>query len=565
MSDNQRSQYLTRWTALKTERASWDYHYRDLAQFILPRSSRFVSTDRNRGVEKNNRIYDNTGTRALRTLAAGMMSGMTSPARPWFRLATTDPALMQSQAVKQWLYDVAVLMRRVFAQSNTYRALHTSYEELGVFGTAASIIVPNHENIIHHHTMTAGEYAISTSNLGEVDTIFREFDMTVGQLVKEFGLENCSNTVKNLYSRGGKGIDAWIPVIHVIEPRTDREYENPTAKNMAWASCYFEKGSDTGKNLRESGSKYFNVLAPRWAVTSADIYGYSPAMDALGDIRQLQQQQLRKAEAIDYQTKPPLQAPTAMKEMAHQLFPGGISFVDSTQGSAGIRTAFETRLDLGALLNDIQDVRSRINGAFYADLFLMLANDTRSGTTATEIAERHEEKMLMLGPVIERLGNEQLDPLIDIAFFQLIEAGALPPAPSEMHGQQIKVEYVSVLAQAQRAVGLQSIDRILGTVGSLMQLNPQAAQKVDVDAAIDEYADILGVNPSLLVSSEKLVVIREQAAAAQRRQQLMEAAPGLAAAAKDVSSIPPNPALAQAIQGGQGMQSVLAGTQGYGP
>jgi hypothetical protein len=230
----------------------------------------------------------------------------------------------------------------VFSKSNTYRSLHQMYEELGAFGTAASIILPDEKSLIHHYPVTAGEYCVAQNYQGRVCTLYREFEKTVGEIVKEFGRENCSNTVKNLYDRGS--LDAWIPIIHAIEPRQDRDMSKRDAKNMAWGSWYFEVGGEEGVFLRESGFKQFPCVVPRWAVAGGDIYGNSPGMEALGDIKQLQHEQLRKAQVIDYQTKPPLLMPASMKNRDVDTLPGGISFV--TEPNAVIRSAFDVNLNL---------------------------------------------------------------------------------------------------------------------------------------------------------------------------------------------------------------------------
>lgn len=480
---------------------------------------------------------------------------MSSPARPWFRLAIPDTEMMEHTPVKLWLNEVTKRMREVFARSNTYRALSTVYEELGLFGTAASIVVPDYDGVIRHYPLTAGEFALATDNRREVCTMYREWDMTVSQVVREFGLANCSQTVKNLYENGGKGLDSWITVAHCIEPRYDRDHSKKDNVNMPWASVYFEVGGDDRKLLRESGFKEFPVIAPRWAVTGNDVYGYSPAMEALGDVKQLQHEQLRKAEAIDYMTKPPLQLPTSLMNQQVNRYPGGIVFADQPQAGGGIRPLFETQLNLQHLLLDIQDVRERINGAFFADLFLMLANDNRSGTTATEIAERHEEKLLMLGPVLERLHNEMLDPMINTTFNYMLSGGLLPEPPEELQGMDLQVEFVSTLAQAQRAVGVQSVDRLLGTVGAVAGLRPEVVDKIDADQIIDAYADMLGVDPSLIVADDKVAVIRQQRAQQQQQQQMAEAMPQMAQTAKAVSGIN--------LTEDNALSSVLGMFQGY--
>ncbi len=511
-------------------------HWRELSDHLMPRSGRFVTSDRNRGGKRHNNIFDSTGGKALNTLTSGLMAGMTSPARPWFRLAVPDPKLMALGPIKTWLDDTSNLMRDIFARSNTYRALHSMYRELGGFGTAANLMLNDFEDVIRMHPLTVGEYSLATDHRGMVNTLYREFDMTVANLVREFGKENCSKRVIGLFDAGT--LDAWITVTHVVEPREDRDLRKKDAKNMAFTSTYFETGGDGDMLLREGGFKTFPVLAPRWDVVGGDIYGNSPAMEALGDIKQLQHQQLRKAEAIDYQTKPPLQLPMSMRNGESDLLPGGSSYYDATSPGGGIKTAFEVNLRLDFLLQDIQDVRQRIRENFFADLFMMIANDQRSNITAREIAERHEEKLLMLGPVLERLHNEMLSPLIDDTFEKIVSAGILPTPPQELKGMDINVEFVSMLAQAQRAVGTSSIDRLLGTVGAVSQLKPDALDKINADQLIDKYADMLGVDPDLILADDKVAIIRQGRAKQQQLAQQAAMIPQMAATAKTLAETP---------------------------
>ena len=512
---------ITRWGHLRSERATWWSHWQEVTTYLLPRIGRYFQQDRNKGHRRHNSIYDNTGTRALRTLGAGMMAGATSPARPWFRLGTADPELNSYGPVKLWLADVTERMQLVFQKSNTYRTLHGIYEELGAFGTAGSIILPDPKTAIHHYPVTIGEYAIATDYQGRVNTLYREFQKTVGEVVREFGYNKCSTSVKNLYDRGS--LDSWITLVHAIEPRDDRDrdYKKKDNMNMPYKSCYFETGSDGDQVLRESGFKEFPAVIPRWGVAGGDIYGNSPGMESLGDIKQLQHEQLRKAQGIDYQTKPPLQVPSYMKNRDVDSLPGGVTFIDGAQGK--IETAFNVNLNLQHLLMDIQDVRRRINGSFYADLFLMLANATDTRMTATEVAERHEEKLLMLGPVLERLHNELLDPLIDITFDRMVEAGLVPPAPEELQGMELNVEFVSMLAQAQRAIGTNSVDRYVNSMGMVAQMKPDVLDKFDSDAWADGYADMLGVDPSLIVSGPQVAKIRQARAEQQQAMAQPEA------------------------------------------
>ena len=530
-----RDRLYTRWGALKSERSTWWSHWSEISNFVLPRSGRFFIQDRNRGQKRHNNIYDNTGTKALRVLAAGMMAGMTSPARPWFRLATPDADLNKSPAVKLWLSQVTRLMLDIFGKSNTYRALHSGYEELGAFGTMSSIVMPDFKNVIHQYPLTTGEFCIAQNWKGNVVTLYREFQKTVGEMVTEFGRDKCSTTVQNLWDRGS--LDQWVTIIHAIEPRTDRDTTKRDSLNMAWKSVYFELNGAKDRYLSESGFKNFPAIAARWATTGGDIYGNSPGMDALGDIKQLQHEQMRKAQAIDYMTKPPLQVPASMKGRDVDTLPGGITYVDQAGPAGGMRTAFDTRLDLSHLLGDIQDVRERIRSAFSADLFLMLANSTNTNMTATEVAERHEEKLLMLGPVLERLHSEMLDPLIEATFEHMLAAHIVPPPPPELHGMDLNVEFVSMLAQAQRAISTNSVDRFVGNLGQVAQFKPDVLDKFDGDVWADKYSDMLGVDPEFVVPSDKVALIRNQRAQAQAQAQKVAQAEQAASAAQKLGTV----------------------------
>jgi hypothetical protein len=525
-------------------------HWQDISIHLLPRSGRFFVQDRDRGQPRHNAIYDSTGTRALRTLAAGMMSGMTSPARPWFRLATADPDLNKHGPTKIWLNQVTMLMRDVFTRSNTYRAFHSMYEELGAFGTSSSILLPDFDKVVHHYPLTVGEFCIATDHRGYVNTLYREFQKTVHEIVGEYGYDNCSTSVKSLYDRGS--LDQWVTLVHAIEPRADRDPSMRDAKNMAWRSITFEQGGDPRKFLRESGFTRFPALCPRWATSGGDIYGNSPGMEALGDIKQLKHEQLRKGEAIDQMVRPALQAPTSLKSQDVNRLPGEVTFADTPGGGSAIKALVDIRIELPALLEDISDVRGRIRGTFYADMFLMLANQQDSRMTATEVAERHEEKLLMLGPVLERLHDEMLNPAIEITFERMMAAGIVPPPPPDLHGQSINVEFVSMLAQAQQAVGTNSVDRFVATLGSVAQYKPGVLDKLDEDKWADAYADMLGVDPELIVPSDKVALIRKARADAQAQQQQAEAMPAAAQTAKNASQINP-----------QGLSDVINMFSGY--
>jgi len=553
-----RERLLARKSAMWLERSTWESRWRDVAEFQQPMLGMFDVSQTNQGTRKDFSIYDNTATKDGRVLASGLMSGMTSPARPWFKTGLPDKELAEAPAVKAWLHKVDVLMRAMFAQSNTYNSLHSMYMELGTFGTAVSIVEDDFENLIRHFPCTIGEYALGQDEYGRIDSMARPRRMTVAQLVRKFGMKNCSARVQQAWK--SRQLDQWVDIMHIVQPRdfAERAPGAKDAKSMAWGSYWFELASENkdmpdGGLLLNSGTPRFNVLAARWDLKPGDIYGRSPGMECQGDVRQLQFNQLRKAQAIDYKVNPPLQAPTAMKGQGANRLPGGLSYYDAQTPGAGVRSLFEVNIDLSHLLEDINDIRMRIDASYYKDLFLMLSSmapDARM--TATEVAERHEEKLLMLGPTLERLHNELLSPMIEIGFARIVSAGILPPPPPELQNMELEVEFISVLAQAQRAVAASGADRLLTTIGNLAAFWPKVLNKVNVYQAVDDYAEMFGVNPEIIMADEDAdAAAAEQAQAAQAQAQA-DAMPAMAQTAKAVSGIDPD-----------AMTNVMQSLQGY--
>ena len=528
-----RTDLLRRLGEMRTERATWMAHWAELSRFFLPRNGRFFLQDRNKGHRRHNNILDNTGTRAVRVLAAGLQSGMTSPARPWLRLATPDPQLNESHAVRQWLDDVTRVMLAIFRKSNFYQALHQGYGELSVFGTDAMVFQEDFHTVMHLANLTVGEFAIATDWKGRVNTLVREFERPVAEVVAEFGRNNVSQTVRNLFDRGTLG--AWVPLVQFIEPRQDREPGSRLAKDMPWRSVYFERGASPTDVLRDGGYRDFPVVCSRWDVAGGDIYGNSPGMEALGDVKQLQQQQLRKGQAIDFMTRPPMGLPSSMKNTGVDMLPGGENYGDSMDQA---KPLWQPTLRLDYLLEDMRDVRERIKSSFYVDMFLMLSEMGEAKMTATEVAERHQEKLLMLGPTSERQHDEKLTPVVELTFARMLRAGLVPPAPPELHGMELNVEFVSTIAQAQREIGLNSVDRYVGNLGQIATFAPGVLDKFDADKWADIYADRLGVDADLVVPAETVALIRKNRAQAQAQAQQSAQAEQQANALQAVGNTP---------------------------
>jgi hypothetical protein len=521
---------------LEMDRASFISPWRELGEFILPRRPRFTITDVNKGDRRSKSIIDSTATFAVRTLSSGMMSGMSSPARPWFRLTTPDPDLAEHENVEWWLDDVTQRMRSVFLRSNLYNALPLLYADLGVFGTAAMLMQEDDEKVMRFFVIPIGSYMLGNDDNQQVRTFLREFPMTTRQIVKRFGLLSVSESVKRAWD--AKQFEQRHDVTHIIAPNPDFDPEKLSANHKPFASCYFETNVPPDKFLRESGFDEFPVLAARWEVTGEDVYGTNcPGMMAIGDIKQLQHGEKRAAEGLDKIVRPPMVGPTSLRNASASILPSDITYVDIQKGQQGFQPAHVVDPRIFALEQKQEQVRQRINRAFFADLFLMLASNPqldRGQKTAREIEERHEEKLLAVGPVLEQLNQDIFDPLIDRAFNMMLRAGQIPTPPRVLEGINLRVEYISIMAQAQKSVALNGLERFAAFMAGLSQVDEQVIDKVDRDELIDEYGEATGIAPRIVVSDERVAQIRQERAARQKALEDAEALKSLSGAAKSL-------------------------------
>lgn len=535
MTATLRQRHLQRYQALKNERATWEPLWRDVSEHILPGHARFTTADRNRGTRRGASIINSSPRRSSRTLAAGMMAGITSPARPWFRLTTPDASLAEYGPVRGWLYVVEERMRLAYARSNTYNALHATYKNLGGFGTAAFFLEEDTQDALRSYVLTTGQYCLANSPRLQVDTVYRETGFTVAQMVERFGEKACSPRVREAFKSGR--LDTWVDVLHVVEPNTAVRPGMLGPGGKRWTSLWLELAGDeqTGV-LRVSGYAEFPVLAPRWDVVGEDVYGYGPGMDAIGDCKGLQFLEKRKAQAFDKVVNPPMVGPAALMNQRASILAGDVTYVDVPQGGQRFEPAMTVHPGaLPEFRQAIAEHAQRVDQDFFADLWLMLAQSDNPQMTATEVAERHEEKMLQLGPVLERLNGELLDPLIDRTFSILLRNNQFPPPPEELQGQPLKVEYISILAQAQRMLGIAGMERMVGFVGTLAKADPTVLDKVDLDQAVDVYADMVGVPPSVVRSDEVVAQLRAGRRQAEAQAQQMAQAQAVAESAQKLS------------------------------
>lgn len=499
--------------ALRGEASYIEPLWRELRDYIHPFRGRFNGEKYDR-LPDMLKVLSSVPGKARSTLVAGMQSGLTSPSRQWFTLSTHDPELSEDWEARCWLDDVHDRMMRVMQGSNFYHALHNIYEELVSFGTGVMIIEPDYENFIRCRTLTCGRYWLGASNGYDIDCLYRDFDLSAKQMVSLFGQENVSDGVRLAASSNPF---ARFELHQAIEP----DYERVTRK--PFRSVYWESGGDSGRLLSVRGYSAFPAMTPRWHCIDNDVYGYGPGAEALPDAKELRIQIRDRAAAIRKQVAPPLVAPEGLRRSGVRSMPNGITYVPDGQVQQ-IQQLYNVQLNLPGLQQIIQETAASIRSTMYADLFLMLQEADGPQMTAREIIERHEEKMLVLGPVLGRLERELLSPAIERIFAIMSEAGYVPERPEALRDvTDINIEFVSILAQAQKMQGMKPIEQSVSFIGSLAASFPEAADALDVDAGIREYCKLSGAPAKLLRDPRDVARIRaERAAAAQRQEELAQ-------------------------------------------
>jgi hypothetical protein len=520
--------YTARLTSLKRARSSYDAHWKDLADFLMPRAPRFSpASDANRaGTKRSEKILRDDAGQALEIGTKGLMSGATPPTRDWFGMATPDPDLNEWHPVKLWLEIVDDRIEWILHKSNSYNSLFGLHEGNFGFGTACMLVEEEPRQVIRTYLSPIGSFYLAAGPGLVIDTLYRECAFRVEQLVRRFGKANCSLSVQSMFNGGN--LDAVVPVVHAVQPRLDRSPSKMDRLNMAWTSCYFEQGGgDGGKLLGESGFNEFPAMPARWTVIGEDAYGSNcPGMRALGDIKSLQQLERRALNIAAKMADPSVVVPSELENKPGKvnLLPGGATYVDTT--GAGKRVYPVHEIDARAL--EVIEVKAgqtseRIYRHFFADLFRMISQLEQEGekATAAEIYAKIEEKAQQLGPVLHRLENETLAPFIDRIFNVGMRRGLFPPPPRELQGMELKVEFKSILHQAQGAGAATGIVNVSAWALQFAEAKPEVLDKIDTDQMVDELARVHGVPASCIVADEKVQEIRQARA---QQQQAMQAA-----------------------------------------
>lgn len=525
--------------AMEESRISFESHWRDIADHTYPRSYRWLDDSwTSKGNKYNQKIIDSSATDACRLAVSYFASNVTSPSRPWKKLRIGEKRFRTSHTVKSYMATVDEMLDELILKSNFYQEAAKLYEQMILFGTSAMLIEADWESAFHCETIPVGEFWLGCDSKRRVNQFMRRLKMTARQMHDAFGYDVLSTNVKRAYDDHRVRDVTRFDVLHYIGPNEGADLTKIEAKYKAIKSWYMEEARGDGDDvlLRESGYDSFPVVAPRWKTYSDDTYGVdSPGMTALSDIKQLQKMQKDITKASQKMLSPPTQGPETTRRQTMSMLPGDHIVVDGMTNNGGIRPVYEVRYDINGAEMQSEKIRERIRSAFFSNLFLMVANERRSGTKAREIEELHEEKMLALATVFEQFSQEFLSPSVERMLDLANAYGRFPAPPPELEGQEYDIEFVSTMAQAMKLVGIGNVDRAIALMGQLGSARPEVLDLVNFDRTFDGYVDRLGIDPRMLNSPREVNAIRSARAQQLAQQQQMQTAQINAETAKVLS------------------------------
>jgi len=515
---------LSRYDKLESQRQNWETHWQEVADYMQPRKADVTKT-RARGDKRNELIFDSSPIQAVELLAASLHGMLTNPATPWFTLRFKEEDIENEDEAKIWLESATDAMYTAFNRSNFQQEIFELYHDLITFGTAAMFIEEDDDDIIKFSTRHINEVFIAENDKGRIDTIYRRFNISARAAIQKFG-DAVSSDVQG---KAKKNPYDEVEILHAVYPRSEFNPNKKDKANMPFESVYMEYKN--GNELSVGGFKEFPFVVPRYLKASNEIYGRSPAMTALPDVKMLNEMCKTTIKAAQKQVDPPLLVPDDGFLLPVRTVPGGLNFYRS-----GTRDRIEP-LNIGANnplgLNMEEQRRDSIRAVFYVNQLMMQQGPQM---TATEVIQRNEEKMRLLGPVLGRLQSELLKPLIDRVFAILLRNNMLPEAPEFLSGRDIEIEYVSPLAKAQKSTELQSIMRAIEILGSLANVAP-VFDYVNFDNLVKHLADIVGVPQKILKSQSQVNAERQQAQQQQQEMQQMQQLQQVAKAGGDIAPL----------------------------
>lgn len=527
--DSRADDIIRRQEKMQTDRAIFEQHWREIAERILPRKDHF-RVNRNPGDKHTEKIFDATASLALDRFAAAMESMLTPRTQQWHKLRVSDDELNELPEVQRWLDEVTriLFLVRYSPRANFASQAHEAYLDLGAFGTGCVFIDELVGRGIRYRSIPLNEYFIAENHQGMIDTVHRRFSMTARQARQRFPKADLAEAIDRALE---KEPEKQFEFIHCVRPNVEMKSGRKDYRGMKFASYYV--GIDGRTILGEGGYNHMPYAVGRYVTGPKEVYGRSPAMTVLPDIKMLNEMSKTVIRAAHKIVDPPLLLQDDGALAAMDLRPGALNYGGVNDQGQQLVHPLQTnaRVDIGEEMMDTR--RKMINDAFLVSLFQILVDAPQM--TATEAMLRAQEKGALLAPTMGRQQSEFLGPMIDRELDILMQAGVLPPPPQILidQGVEIAPEYVSPLNKAQRADEGVAIMRTLESVMPLAQIDPSVMMAFNPQEIVRELAEINGVPAKVLRTPDEIAALKAQEAQAAQAKALLEAAPVAAQSMKN--------------------------------
>lgn len=547
---------LQRVKQLEQNRQQWENQWKDIRDYQIPFVGSFDDTPdtTNPGRRRDLHIAQGVAWAAAQVFAAGIMSGLTPPSRQWFKFQFSNAALNEDVQAGRVLDERQEIMQSILSQSNFYNAVHSSYFELP-FGQAPLAVFPDIRKGVRFQSQSIGTYYIDVDGDGRVNTFCRKYPMKLQQIIDMFGMDALPQREQERLKAGSVPDNQTRYVWWLVMPNNNAVPGKLGRLNMPYLSLYWLNGSSNDEWLYIGGCEEFPVPCGRYMTNANNAYGYGPGWYAMGDAKMLQVMKKDYLTAVELSVKPPLTVTSGVMAEGVNLIPGGITKLANPNDA--VHQLFQVGLDMAHLADEIIRTEDAIKRAYSADLFLMLDSITTGQMTAREIVERQQEKLQQLGPVVERLQEEYLTPILERTYNILDRGNVFPPVPPELAEtlatEEVEINYISPLAQAQKMSGLVNIEQAISFVMQMAQAWPDAIKAIDPLGAVSKYMDLLGAPAKMRRSEDDIqqLIQQEQQAMQQAQQeqqaaQMAQALPDITKAAENATKAANdgNPALA---------------------